>query len=65
MGVDLTTWPRQRYHRIDLTNLKKLWRSPEIRSLFANYYATREQPAWREGEFPGPNRFLLMTRNPE
>jgi uncharacterized protein (TIGR03663 family) len=65
MGVDLTTWPRQRYHRIDLNNLKKLWRSPEIRSLFVNYYLTREQPAWREGEFPGPNRFLLMTRNPE
>jgi uncharacterized protein (TIGR03663 family) len=62
MEANLTTWPRQRYHRITRKNLRNLVTKPSVRKRFLDYYLTRTQPEWREGEFPGPNRFLLMTR---
>jgi hypothetical protein len=63
--VDLTTWPRQCYHRISKENLENLVTNPATQKRFFDYYLTRTQPEWREGEFPGPNRFLLLTRTPE
>lgn len=62
--VDLTTWPRQRYHRISRQNLRALIQNPSVRTRLLKYVLTREQPEWREGEFPAPNRFLLMSRSP-
>lgn len=60
--VDMTTWPRSRYHRISLQNLKQVMTHPPTRHLLWGYVLHRAQPEWRDGEFPGPNRFLLMTR---
>ena len=60
--IDLTTWPRQRYHRFTRKNLTNLFTNPNIQKKLLRYYLTRDQPQWREGEYPGPNRLLLMTR---
>lgn len=62
LRVDMTTWPRPQYHRIDLENLDHLVRYPAVRKKLFQYYFFRQQPAWGEREWPGPSRYLLMTR---
>lgn len=62
LRVDMTTWPRPQYHRIDLENIDALVRHPAVRRKLWRYYLFREQPAWGENEWPGPARYILMTR---
>jgi uncharacterized protein (TIGR03663 family) len=62
LRVDMTTWPRPQYHRIDLENLDGLLRIPAVRKKFWRYYLFRDQPEWGEHEWPGPSRYVLMTR---
>ncbi|MEX2607738.1 MAG: flippase activity-associated protein Agl23 [Kiritimatiellia bacterium] len=62
MRVDMTTWPRPHYHRISRKNLRNLLQNPAIRRKFIRYYFFRDQPEWGPREWPGPNRFVLMTR---
>ncbi len=62
LRVDMTTWPRPQYHRINLENIDGLVRLPAVRKKFLQYYFFRKQPEWGENEWPVPNRYLLMTR---
>lgn len=62
LEVDMTTWPRPHYHRISRENLRNVLQKPPVRSKLLRYYLFRDQPGWRPGEWPGPSRFLLMTR---
>lgn len=62
LQVDMTTWPRPHYHQIHWKNLNALFRLPSVRKKFLRYYFFRDQPEWGENEWPGPNRYLMMTR---
>lgn len=64
LEVDMTTWPRPHYHRFTRENLINVFTRPDVRKKLIRYVLFRDQPPFRPGEYPGPNRFLLMTRNP-
>ncbi len=64
LEVAMTTWPRPHYHDVSLQNLKNLLTLPPVRQKFFRYYLNRAQPDWGPYEYPGPHRFLLMTRSP-
>ncbi len=64
LEVDLVVWPRQHWHKLIRKNFISLWKYPAVRRKLLRFYLTRDQPALGPGEWPGPNRFLLMTRDP-
>ncbi len=62
LEVDMITWPRQHWHRIHRSNLARLAENPTVRRRFLRYYLFRDQPLLAPGEWPPPNRFLLLSR---
>lgn len=62
LRVDMITWPRPQYHRISLENLDNVIRNSKVRKKFFRYYLFRDQPEWGENEWPGPSRYVVMTR---
>lgn len=64
LEVAMTTWPRPHYHELSLKNFKNLFIRPSVRKKFIGYYLNRSQPEWGPYTYPGPHRFLLVTRNP-
>lgn len=57
-------WPRQDWHAFTRENFTHLLRQPEKRRRFLRYYLFRDIPDPGPGEFPQPNSFLLLTRDP-
>jgi len=64
MEVAMTTWPRPHYHELSLNNFRNLVTRPAVRRKLFRYYLDRSQPDWGPYEYPGPHRFLMMTRIP-
>ncbi|MCC5850939.1 MAG: TIGR03663 family protein [Verrucomicrobia bacterium] len=57
-------WPRQDWHAFTEENFKNLLQEPEARRRLFRYYLFRDIPDPGPGEFPQPNSFLLLSRNP-
>lgn len=64
LTVRMTTWPRPHYHELSGENILKLFRHASTRRKLLPYLLRRGQPEWGPREWPGPHRFLLMTRHP-
>ena len=64
LTVRMTTWPRPQYHELSRKNLANLIRHRSTRRKLTPYLLHRGQPEWGPREWPGPHRFLLLTRSP-